>query len=507
MSNMGMVAPERALPGKTLSEKRHLRTTSTSKEPTSGPFVVLCEPRLPHAGRLLSGLAEILPVVQETSLENLAQYGRRPRCVALILPLEWPESAAAVDTSADTVLRFIRAHRHEFAITVYADTTRMPIGVYCGVLCAGARRVFNEASPTFAEDLCRHLRQLVENDRAQREEEEKLASLFENCGLIGQSSALREVFRRGVRASRFSDLPVLIGGETGTGKQRLAEAIHRLDPKRGQKPFLTINCSAISKNLAESELFGHVRGAFSGADSEREGLFRAANGGSLFLDEVGELDLDLQPKLLRVLQEQRVLPVGGDHEHVVNLRVIAATNRRLEDMVAAGTFREDLYHRLNLFQIRIPPLRERPEDIESQARHFLNIHHVRQGQPALDLADCVLEALRSLPWEGNTRQLENLIREILTFKERGNLIDLEDLPAWALAKLADSSPPAPANLAGHGTAAVSLPAALADCERALLRSVLRKNDGNRTRTALDLGLTPRTLYNKIKKYGLDPSSC
>jgi transcriptional regulator with PAS, ATPase and Fis domain len=493
--------------GKTLSEKHRAPAARASKEPMSGPFVVLCKPHRPRAERLLSGLAEILPVVQETSLESLVRYGER-RPLALILPLDWPESASAADTSPDTsLLRFIRAHRHEFTIIVYANTTRMPIAVYCRALCAGASKIFNEASPTFAEELCRHLRQLVEDERAKSAEEEKLAALFASCGLIGQSPGLREVFRRSVRASRFSDLPVLIGGETGTGKQRLAEAIHRLDPKRTQKPFLTINCSAISKNLAESELFGHVRGAFSGADSEREGLFRAANGGSLFLDEIGELDLDLQPKLLRVLQEQRVLPVGADHEQVVNLRVIAATNRSLEDMVAAGTFREDLYHRLNLFQIRIPPLRERPQDIEAQARHFLNIHHSRQDQQALDLAHHTLEALRSLPWEGNTRQLENLIREILTFKEQGNLIDLEDFPAWALERLAHLSPPPPRNLPEQGIKAVSLPAAMAECERALLRSVLDKHGGNRARTARELGLTSRTLYNKVKKYGLDGSAC
>src|SRR5262249_47994638 len=286
--------------------------------------------------------------------------------------------------------------------------------------------------------------------------------------------------------------------------QRLAEAIHRLDAQRCQKPFRTLNCSALTRTLAESELFGHARGAFTGAQGERPGLFRAAQGGTLLLDEVGELHLELQPKLLRVLQEQRLLPVGADYEHAVDVRIIAATNRPLEQMVAAGTFRADLYQRLNVFQIRIPPLRERPEDIAVQARHFLKIYQRRRPRPVPDFSRRALEALRLLPWEGNTRQLENLVREVLAHTDGGLCLQLEDLPRWVVEMLAQLPPPAPevdsrdALVQGALKRKLSLAEAVEEYERRLLQTVLERNAGNRTRTAAELGLTPRSIFNKIK---------
>ena len=468
--------------------------------PAQSLEVILCDPDTNHVP-LLAGDFHL---TRTTSLERLIELSCKRKPVAVALPLNWPR-APLLEDSDTPILQFLRSNRHRLAIIVYADTTKLPIGVYCRALCAGARRVINECSPTFADDLRNAIQDVVSGYRLQCEEEDKLASLFAKFGLLGISPGLREVFRRALRASQFNDLPVLILGETGTGKQRLAEAIHRLDPKRSQNPFLTVNCSAISKTLAESELFGHTKGAFSGAGHDRVGLFRAANNGSLLLDEVGELDLDLQPKLLRVLQERRLLPVGADYEHPINIRIIAATNRPLEKMVAAGKFREDLYQRLNVFQIRIPPLRERPEDIEVQARHFLRIYQNGRNEP-VEFAPGVLDALRILPLEGNTRHLENLIRETLTFKERGNLLQLEDLPFWALEKLA-----MPSNVTGTTQEnwsksslpqQISLAKAIAEFERSMVCSLLEKNGGNRARTAKDLRLTPRTLYNKIKKYRL-----
>ncbi len=283
---------------------------------------------------------------------------------------------------------------------------------------------------------------LTLDQQAQFREQEQLGEIFAGHGLLAASAAMRDVFRRAVKASHFSDLPVLILGETGTGKQRLAEAIHALDPRRGDKPFVTINCGALSKTLAESDLFGHVRGAFSGAAGERKGLFRAANGGTLMLDEVGELDLDLQPKLLRVLQERRLLPVGEDYEHPIDVRVIAATNRPLEAMVAQGRFREDLFQRLNVFRVQLPALRERPEDVELQAHHFLAQYQVGRAARVTGFGSRVMEALRSLPWEGNTRQLENVIRETLAHHDGASTtLELTDLPRWVFEKIAASPPP------------------------------------------------------------------
>jgi transcriptional regulator with GAF, ATPase, and Fis domain len=425
------------------------------------------------------------------------------------------------------VVDFIRSHGHDVPIVVYADTTRLPLAVYCQALAAGARQVLNEANPEFAEQLRQTAARLLRDHRAREREREQFADLFAGHGLIGRSAALREVFSRALKASHFSDLPVLILGETGTGKQRLAEAIHALDPRRRDKAFITINCSAISKSLAESELFGHAKGAFSGAGQERLGLFRAANGGTLLLDEIGELDPELQPKLLRVLQERRLLPLGADFEHAVDVRIIAATNRPLDAMLTEKRFREDLYQRLNVFQIRIPPLRERPEDVEVQARHFLAAHQGSRERPVTDFGPRVLDVLRLLPWEGNTRQLQNVIREVLAHKDSGGLVQMEDLPHWVLERLgaAPASPPAEVSRAPAAPAPPAAPPhaeealdalarracaegltlhqALDEFERRLLQRALEQNGGNRTRTAAMLGLTPRSVFSKIKKYHLD----
>ncbi|HZT78986.1 MAG TPA: sigma 54-interacting transcriptional regulator, partial [Gemmataceae bacterium] len=359
------------------------------------------------------------------------------------------------------------------------------------------------------DDLARTAARLVRDHQAHVAEEARLAALFEGFGLVGNSPALREVFRRALKAAHFSDLPVLLLGETGTGKQRLAEAIHALDPKRRDKPFLTVNCGAISKTLAESELFGHNRGAFSGAGSDRPGLFRAAEGGTLLLDEVGELDPELQPKLLRVLQERRLLPVGADLEHGVDVRILAATNRPLERLVEEGKFRLDLYQRLNVFQILVPPLRERPEDVEPQARHFLRMWQAEGRPPIAGISPRVLDALRLLPWEGNTRQLEGLVRAAVAHKTAGDVLEMEDLPGWALEELAGRQQSAAESSSLEDMArraaeqGFTLAQAVDEFERRLLERVLKQTGGNRTRAATLLGLTPRTVYNKLRKHRLD----
>jgi transcriptional regulator with PAS, ATPase and Fis domain len=470
--------------------------------------VWLADPQSARGSRLMQALAPDLPVVYESQLEALERCCREQAPAVLALPLAWSPaetgSAPAVDLA---LLRFIRTYGHRVAIVVYGDTGQLPISVYCQPLAAGARQILNERSPAFLEDLRQTLLRLLQDHHAQQDEYQQLSGLFAAHGLYGRSPALRTVFRRAMKASHFDDLPVLIVGETGTGKQRLAEAIHALDPRRCDKPLLTLNCSALHKSLAESELFGHAKGAFSGASAERRGLLRAAEGGTLLLDEVGELDLELQPKLLRVLQERRLLPVGEDYEHPIDVRIIAVTNRPLEEMIAAGKFREDLYQRLNVFRVRIPPLRERPEDVEAQARHFLRRYQGTRTQPVTGFGPRVLEALCGLPWQGNTRQLENLVREVLAHKDQGTVVEMEDLPRWILETLAQAEPasepgpwPAPAERSCQPM--MSLNAAVEEYERRLLESVLKQNGGNRTRTAAELGLTPRSVFNKLKKYQL-----
>ena len=378
-------------------------------------------------------------------------------------------------------------------------------------MASGARQILNSKSPTFLEELRASVERILEEVRTQEREQHQMEEVFAQYGLVACSPGMHEVFRRAIKASHFSDLPVLLLGETGTGKQRLAEAIRALDPQRRDKPFLTINCGALSKSLAESELFGHSRGAFSGAIGERKGLFRAANGGTLLLDEMGELDLELQPKLLRMLQDRRLLPVGEDYEHAVDVRIIAATNRPIDQLVAEGRFREDLYQRLNVFRIHIPPLRERLEDIEIQARYFLQRYQASQAQGVQGLSSQTLAMLQLLPWKGNSRQLENLIREALVHKQGGGTdLEAQDLPQWVFEQLVQTREPAAAeplnsldSLVGEACdQGMSLNRAIAYYERRLLERVLQLTGGNRTRAAARLGLTPRTIFAKIRKHRL-----
>jgi DNA-binding NtrC family response regulator len=252
----------------------------------------------------------------------------------------------------------------------------------------------------------------------------EISELFAQLGIVGQSPALQAVFRQALRAAYLSDVPALIVGPSGTGKRRLAEAIRALDPRRSGRACLTVHCAAIGKTLLESELFAEEpRRAAS-----RSGLLRRANGGTLLFDKVTELDPALQPRLLRVLNEQQFLPIGEALEHPAGVRIIALADTYLDPLVARGCFLRELCDKLSAIHIRIPPLRERPEDIAHQARHFLRLHQRTTDRRVLDFELGVLEALKCLPWEGNTRQLENLVRETLARKHRGTMIKREDLP-------------------------------------------------------------------------------
>lgn len=473
--------------------------------PAFRPNVVLWDPDPVRAARVKSALSACARVAYHARLESA-----RVTCLAATPPLILVPFAGGPETPA--TLEFLRAFARTTSVLVYADTGRLPIGLYCQPLAAGARQVLNEQSPTFLDDLASAVARVGDDLRAQLEEQEQLGEVFKGCGMQARSAAMREVFRRAIKASHFSDLPVLILGETGTGKQRLAEAIHALDPRRREKPFVTINCAALSKNLAESELFGHGKGAFSGAQGERKGLFRAANGGTLMLDEIGELDPELQPKLLRVLQEHRLLPVGEDYETPIDVRVIAATNRPLEAMVAEGRFRDDLYQRLNVFRIDIPALRDRPDDVELQAEYFLARYQEGREARVTGFGPRVMEVLRSLRWEGNTRQLENLVRESLAHRESaGPLMEITDLPRWVFEKVAGApaadatAPPVTLDHMVEEAYQAHLPLtrAVEEYERRLLARVLAETGGNRTHAAHRLGLTPRTIFAKVKKYQLD----
>jgi len=384
-------------------------------------------------------------------------------------------------------------------------------------LLAGATHVTNSRTDDFLSQLRRQVELAAERVLAAQAEEAILLSIMSAAGFAGRSAATFSLFRTLPDISSLTDLPVLITGETGTGKELIASAIHSLDSKRSRRPFVSLNCAALPEQLAESELFGHQRGAFTGAERERVGLFRSAEGGVLFLDEVGELSGSLQSKLLRVLQTGRLRSVGADREVEINVRVIAATNRRLDEMTLHGSFRQDLYHRLNVLCLHIKPLRERPVDIEPLIQHFVQKHGVlwrTKGRPVLGLD--FLQALQKSSLPGNARQLENLVRRALVDWEGNGPLSLRELPPeiWrelsavaAIPAFKQDRSAEPETMSGPGLEehAVeylqqhgwNLLQAVRYLESVLVRGALRVSGGNQSEAARLLGITPRSVYNKL----------
>jgi two-component system response regulator AtoC len=312
--------------------------------------------------------------------------------------------------------------------------------------------------------------------------------------LIGQSAAIREVFKA-IGLAAATDAAVLIIGESGTGKELVATAVHRHSARAGG-PFIRVNCGALPEGLVESELFGHERGAFTGADRRKPGRFERAAGGTILLDEVGELPLSAQAKILRVLQQHEFELVGGIETLQTDVRVISATHRDLAKEVAAGRFREDLYYRLNVARIVIPPLRDRPEDIPPLAEHILRRVERRHGWGALSLSPEALASIRQRAWPGNVRQLENALARA-AIASRGRAILPEHLDADELAEAAISATDDDADL-------LPLRALLAMVERRAIQRALSACGGNRTKTAERLGISRRQLFDKIREYDLHP---
>lgn len=310
-------------------------------------------------------------------------------------------------------------------------------------------------------------------------------------GVIAESSAMREAIALAARVAPYPTT-VLITGESGTGKEAIARGIHASSP-RSNAPFVAVNCGAIPEQLLESELFGHEKGAFTGAERARNGLFVEANGGTLFLDEIGELPLALQVKLLRVLQERSVRRVGGSAERPVDVRVLAATSRSMDDEVQAGRFREDLFYRVNVMHLHLPPLRARPEDIPVLANFFLAHHGVRLGISADKLPGELVALLTRYSWPGNVRELQNVLERALILA--GGTPGEEHLPEHVLDRHQLAQPVADA---GDLSVKRRLPA----LERELITLALERTGGNRTRAAEMLELSPRALFYKLQDYGL-----
>lgn len=322
-------------------------------------------------------------------------------------------------------------------------------------------------------------------------------------GFVHASPAMRALTRQ-IHRIRASHSPVLITGESGTGKELIARAVHALS-ERAAAPFVAFNCSTVPHELFDSHLFGHEKGAFTGASRPHPGVIRAADGGTLFLDEIGDLPLDVQPKLLRFLQEGEVFPLGARRPLQVNVRVIAATNRNLESLIQAGQFREDLYYRLNVVPLRVPPLRERKEEIPLLVRHFLS-QMQPSGAPLVSITNRALDALLRYDWPGNVRQLRNEIERALVFvrSEPAPLIDLKDLSDVVAGTAPE--PPATRPSAAGALPDACLDEALAETERQVIEQVLARHGGRIAAAASMLGLTRQGLYKKMKRLGIESSA-
>jgi two-component system NtrC family response regulator len=331
--------------------------------------------------------------------------------------------------------------------------------------------------------LLRRAFHLAELEREYQElQRGQAAEIFE--GMIGSSPQMRALFAA-IRKVAASSAPVLLLGESGTGKEMAALAVHRRSA-RGGGPFVPVNCNAIPENLIESELFGHEKGSFTGADSQRKGLVESAQGGTLFLDEIGELPSHIQVKLLRFLQDRRFQRVGGRQEIQSDARVIAATNADLKASVKSGTFREDLYFRIAVVTVNLPPLRERGDDVALIAREFLQRYAVQNGRTSLSFAPDTVQAINRYPWPGNVRELQNRVQRAVIMAD-GKRIRIEDME---LGQLLQGLPP------------VTLKEAREELEREMVQHALKRNGGKISCAAAELGISRPTFYELMEKLGI-----
>jgi len=390
------------------------------------------------------------------------------------------------DLSGLDLLQRLRAVTPEAAVIVM--TAYGTIETAVGAIKAGATDYLSK--PINLDELLHRIERVRERQRLLGENRELRAALEERHrveGIIGDSGRMQEVLSL-VRRVAPSDATVLIRGESGTGKELIARAIHHASPRAGG-PLVAVNCAALPEGLLESELFGHEKGAFTGAAASRKGRFELADGGSIFLDEIGDLPLHLQVKLLRVLQERQFERVGGTRTIPVDVRVLAATHRNLEALVREGRFRDDLYYRINVVTLLLPPLRERREDLSPLIEHFLTRFAGKNGKTIRGLTREARDALLRYDYPGNVRELENLIERAVVLT-RDEVIGKSDLPLTLDEQTAESDAPA------------GLVAAVEGLERRMMRDALSRAGGVQTRAAELLGISERVLRYKLRKYGL-----
>ena len=348
--------------------------------------------------------------------------------------------------------------------------------------------------PFRADQVLLVLRKAIEREGLRREVaqlHDELVALRTPTGIVGRSPRIAQALTLADKVARHPST-VLITGESGTGKELIARHIHDASP-RASRPFVAVNCAAIPEALLESELFGHAKGAFTGATTERQGLFEEAHEGTLFLDELGDLPVPLQVKLLRALQEGEVRRVGDNASRSVDIRLVAATARDLESDVAEGKFRADLYYRINVVRIHLPALRERSEDIPELVRHFIERFNRRLGMRVTGAAPAAMRALVEYPWPGNVRELENVVERAMVLTD-GPQLGVEQLPTLTTPVTRNDAAASPLDL--------SVKRRTEDLERALIKEALERTRGNRTRAAKLLDLSHRALLYKIRDYGL-----
>lgn len=333
---------------------------------------------------------------------------------------------------------------------------------------------------------------LKRENRLLREHIKKIQENYTFDQMVAKSKAMQSVFELSEKAAQY-DTTVLILGESGTGKELVARGIHSVG-KRASKPFVAINCGGIPENLLESELFGYVKGAFTGADKNKKGLFEEADGGTIFLDEIFELPLQLQVKLLRVLQENEIRAIGDSRTRVIDVRVVAATSRNLTDEVKGGGFREDLFYRLNVVPIVLPPLRTRPEDIPVLCRHIINKLNLRLGKSITGIASGAMARLINHPWPGNVRELENVLERAAVLSES----EILEPELFSIEQQMQVEPKGEA----EEISACSLKSAQKELEKRFILHALRKTRGNRTQAARLLGISHPCLLSKMKIYDI-----
>ena len=446
----------------------------------------------------------ILVVDDEESIRMMLRAVLEEEGYEIIEAADGPEAVKAVEqnpldlilldirmTTMDGIETLTEIRKISPFVPVLMMTAYATVKTAVEALKAGAFEYL--AKPLDIEELKILVQKALEYYRLREENltlKERLGSRFDFSRIIGKGRKMKELFDFLAQVAP-SEATVLILGESGTGKELVANAIHHNSP-RTQQPFVKVACAALPETLLESELFGHEKGAFTGAIARREGRFQAAHRGTIFLDEVGEMSLAIQTKLLRVLQEREFEPVGSSRTAKVDVRVIAATNKDLGKEIKEGRFRDDLFYRLNVIPIHLPPVRERKEDIPALANHFLSLYREKNKKEIKEISPKALDLLIRHDWPGNIRELENCL-ERAVIVARGELIAPADLP------------PAIQNLpAGKEDAEIPFPAgiSLQEAEKALILKTLEDAGGNRSRAAEILGINRRTLQMKLKEYGM-----